>query len=66
MYGPNRDLGWYLGRAFVILLVDILSLAGFLYFSRIPFVIQSLYASGQWLTAAPMREPKPWENISLT
>lgn len=47
-------------------LILALDVAGIILFGRIPFVIQSLYASGQWLTEEPMREPKPWECISLT
>jgi hypothetical protein len=46
--------------------LDGLSLVGAILFFRIPFVIESLYAGGQWVTVEPARTLKPWESISLT
>jgi hypothetical protein len=50
----------------MILLLDGLSIIGAILFFRIPFVIESLYSTGQWVTVEPVRTLKPWESISLT
>ena len=50
----------------IVYLMDGLSILGMVLFFRIPFIVASLYASDQWVTREPIREPKPWENISLS